>query len=68
MRVTYRTDLPYPPVRVLSQYFDLEHIRRFHPHTIGEAHLVAQHGSRVIWQLVWPPLIGDRFRSLVEPR
>ena len=58
--IHYQRQLPYPPVRLLAQYFDLEHLEHVHPRSFGKARLVSQHQNVVIWDLEQPPLLGIR--------
>jgi hypothetical protein len=54
--------------RVLAQYFDLEHSRYVHPHTLGESRLVTCHGKVVWFEQRWPRRfgLGVRLRSFVK--
>lgn len=65
MRITYKREIPYPTSRLLAQYFDLEHIAHVHPRSFGQARMVTQSGSIVVWELLSPLYIGFRFRSLI---
>ena len=64
IEVRYQRNVPYPTARVLSQYFDLEHLEHVHPKTFGRARLLSQHGNSVVWELEWPSILGVAwFRS-----
>lgn len=66
---TYQREVEYPIDRVVSQYFDLEHLEHVHPRTFGRAHLISQHQDTVIWDLEWPPILGClRLRNRVVQR
>ncbi len=65
MKVVYRRTIPYPILRVLSQYFDLEHIAHVHPRSFGEARLVTCAENSIVWELVSPRYFGLRFRNLI---
>ncbi len=65
MRVLYKKRLPYSTGRILSQYFDLEHIVYVHPRTFGEARLLTVGENRVVWDLLTPPVLGLRLRNLI---
>jgi hypothetical protein len=65
IEVTYRREVPFPRTRVLSQYFDLEHLEHVHPRSFGRARMVSQRGERIVWELEWPRVLGILgFRSL----
>lgn len=64
-QVHYRRRLPFPPARLVGQYFDLEHIAHVHPRSLGEARLVSTAGSRVVWDLLSPRFLGFRLRHRV---
>lgn len=65
--IHYQRQLPYPPARLLAQYFDLEHLEHVHPRSFGKARLVSQHQNVVIWDLEQPPLLGIvRFRNRIR--
>jgi hypothetical protein len=63
--VTYRKTVPYPLGRVLSQFFDLEHIEYVHPRTLGRARLVSLHHGGVTWELESPRYLGMRSRTTI---
>lgn len=64
IEVRYQRNVPYSTARVLSQYFDLEHLEHVHPKTFGRARLLSQHGNSVVWELEWPSILGVTwFRS-----
>jgi hypothetical protein len=65
MIAKYQKTVPYPLWRVLSQFFDLEHIEHVHPRTFGRARLVSQHRGGVTWELESPRYLGLRSRSLI---
>ena len=65
-KVTYRKRIPYPFARVLSQYFDLEHIETVHPTTLGSYRAIEVAGNRIVFEQRWPPWLGMRLRSVVE--
>src|SRR5262249_49779500 len=66
MEITYKRHVSYPIGRVLSQYFDLEHLEYVHPQSFGRAHLVSEHHDAVVWDLEWPPILGlFRFRNRI---
>ena len=65
MIAKYQKTVPYPLWRVLSQFFDLEHIEHVHPRTFGRARLVSQHRGGVTWELESPRFLGVRPRSLI---
>jgi hypothetical protein len=56
--VLFQREVPYPPERVLSQYFDLEHLEHVHPRTFGKARMCSQIGRTIVWELEWPPILG----------
>ena len=64
--VTYRKRIPYPFARVLSQYFDLEHIETVHPTTLGSYRAIEVAGNRIVFEQRWPSWLGVRLRSVVE--
>jgi hypothetical protein len=66
MRVTYAKIIPYPFDIVLSQYFDYEHVRYVHPHTLGEYHLVESRGNVIVYEQLWPRAWFLRRRSVVR--
>ena len=66
IEVTYRRRIPYPFARVLSQYFDLEHIETVHPRTLGSYRAVEVAGHRIVFEQRWPSWLGVRLRSVVE--
>ena len=66
IEVTYRKRIPYPFARVLSQYFDLEHIETVHPTTLGSYRAVEVAGNRIVFEQHWPSWLGLRLRSVVE--
>ncbi|MCY3845897.1 MAG: non-heme iron oxygenase ferredoxin subunit [Acidobacteria bacterium] len=66
IEVTYRKRIPYPFARVLSQYFDLEHIETVHPTTLGSYRAVEVAGNRIVFEQRWPSWLGLRLRSVVE--
>ena len=66
IEVTYRKRIPYPFARVLSQYFDLEHIETVHPTTLGSYRAVEVGGNRIVFEQRWPSWLGLRLRSVVE--
>src|SRR5262245_2918367 len=68
MKVTYRRLLPHPPERVLSQYFDLEHLPFVHPRTFGAPRVLSCQDLTVVWQfdlhavgLRFPTTIAQEF-------
>lgn len=66
MEITYKRQVSYPIGRVLSQYFDLEHVEHVHPQSFGRASLVSEHHDAVVWDLEWPPVLGMfRFRNRI---
>jgi hypothetical protein len=73
IEVCYQGEVGYPAARVLSQYFDLEHIEHVHPRSFGRARLLSQHDYIDVWELEWPSILGAiRFeapfdRSLYRP-
>ena len=66
IEVTYRKRIPYPFARVLSQYFDLEHIETVHPTTLGSYRAIEVAGNRIVFEQRWPSWLGLRLRSVVE--
>ena len=66
IEVTYRKRIPYPFSRVLSQYFDLEHIETVHPTTLGSYRAIEVAGNRIVFEQRWPSWLGLRLRSVVE--
>lgn len=66
IEVTYRKRIPYPFARVLSQYFDLEHIETVHPTTLGSYRAIEVTGDRIVFEQRWPSWLGLRLRSVVE--
>lgn len=66
IEVTYRKRIPYPFSRVLSQYFDLEHIETVHPTTLGSYRAIEVAGNRIVFEQHWPSWLGLRLRSVVE--
>ena len=66
IEVTYRKRIPYPFARVLSQYFDLEHIETVHPKTLGSYRAIEVAGNRIVFEQRWPSWLGLRLRSVVE--
>lgn len=69
IELLYQCEVPYPLGRVLSQYFDLEHLDHVHPNSFGRARLISQHHDTVVWELEWPPLLGlFRFCNRVVQR
>ncbi len=66
VEITYRKRIPYPFARVLSQYFDLEHIETVHPTTLGSYRAVEVAGDRIVFEQRWPSWLGVRLRSVVE--
>ena len=66
IEVTYRKRIPYPFARVLSQYFDLEHIETVHPTTLGSYRAIEVTGDRIVFEQRWPSSLGLRLRSVVE--
>ena len=65
-KVTYRKRIPYPFARVLSQYFDLEHIETVHPTTLGSYRAIEVAGNRIVFEQRWPLWLGLRLRSVIE--
>jgi hypothetical protein len=65
MTAKYQKTVSYPLARVLSQFFDLEHIEHVHPRTFGRARLVSLHPAGVTWELESPRYFGFRSRSLI---
>ena len=66
IQVTYRRRIPYPFARVLSQYFDLEHIETVHPTTLGGYRVIEVAGNWIVFEQHWPSWLGMRLRSVVE--
>ena len=66
IEVTYRKRIPHPFSRVLSQYFDLEHIETVHPTTLGSYRAIEVAGNRIVFEQRWPSWLGLRLRSVVE--
>src|SRR5262245_53715030 len=66
MRITYTKIIPYPFEVVLSQYFDYEHVKYVHPHTLGEYHLVENRGNVIVYEQLWPRFWFVQRRSLVR--
>lgn len=64
--VTYRVRIPYPFERVLSQYFDLEHLETVHPTTLGAARVLEVDGRRIVFEQRWPGWLGLRLRTVAE--
>ncbi len=64
--VTYRVRIPYPFERVLSQYFDLEHLETVHPTTLGAARVLELDGRRIVFEQRWPAWLGLRLRTVAE--
>ena len=64
--VTYRVRIPYPFERVLSQYFDLEHLETVHPTTLGQARVLEVDGRRIVFEQRWPAWLGLRLRTVAE--
>ena len=64
--VTYRVRIPYPFERVLSQYFDLEHLETVHPTTLGAARVLEVDGRRILFEQRWPSWLGLRLRTVAE--
>ena len=64
--VTYRVRIPYPIERVLSQYFDLEHLETVHPTTLGQARVLEVDGRRILFEQRWPAWLGLRLRTVAE--
>jgi hypothetical protein len=58
IEVRYQREVAYPTDRVLSQYFDFEHLEHVHPRTFGRARLLSQHDNTVVWELEWPSMLG----------
>ena len=65
MDVEYKKTIPFPPSRILSQYFDLEHIAHVHPRSFGEARLVTTHANSVVWEHLTPRFLGLRLRNRI---
>ncbi len=66
---TYQREVEYPIDRIVSQYFDLEHLEHVHPHSVGQAQLISQHQDTVIWDLEWPAIFGIlRLRNRIVQR
>src|SRR5712691_6975846 len=66
IEVFYRRELRYPLARILSQYFDLEHIEHVHPRSLGRARMVSQLQHRIVWELEWPSICGIfKVRNLI---
>ena len=64
IEVHYRREVAYPAARVLSQYFDFEHLEHVHPKSFGRARMLSQHRNTILWELEWPPILGvSSFRS-----
>jgi nitrite reductase/ring-hydroxylating ferredoxin subunit len=55
LQIPYVKVVPYPFAVVLEQYFDYEHIAHVHPGTLGEYVLVANEGTRIVYDQLWPP-------------
>ena len=66
INVTYRVRIPYPFERVLSQYFDLEHLETVHPTTLGAARVLEVDGKRIVFEQRWPAWLGLRLRTVAE--
>ncbi len=66
MQVSYAKIIPHPFEVVLSQYFDYEHVKYVHPHTLGEYHLVECRGNVIVYEQLWPRRFLVRRRSLVR--
>ncbi len=66
INVTYRVRIPYPFERVLSQYFDLEHLETVHPTTLGAARVLEVDGRRIVFEQRWPAWLGLRLRTVAE--
>lgn len=64
--VTYHVRIPYPFERVLSQYFDLEHLETVHPTTLGAARVLEVDGRRIVFEQRWPAWLGLRPRTVAE--
>jgi nitrite reductase/ring-hydroxylating ferredoxin subunit len=63
----YSKTIPFPFDVVLSQYFDYEHIRHVHPHTLGEYRLLEADGNVLVYEQIWPPnWLGIRRTSRVQ--
>ena len=60
IEVVYRREVPFSRTRVLSQYFDLEHLEHVHPRSFGQARMVSQVGRLIVWELEWPRVLGVR--------
>lgn len=66
MKCVYQKVIPYERSRVLSQYFDLEHVRYVHPRTVGEARLIRREGNTVLFEQAWPWRVGVRLTSIIQ--
>ncbi len=66
INVTYGVRIPYPFERVLSQYFDLEHLETVHPTTLGQARVLEVDGRRIVFEQRWPAWLGLRLRTVAE--
>jgi hypothetical protein len=66
LSVSYAKIIPYSFEVVLSQYFDYEHVKYVHPHTLGEYRLVETRGNVIIYEQLWPRRFFVRRRSLVR--
>jgi nitrite reductase/ring-hydroxylating ferredoxin subunit len=56
LQISYRLTLACPVYVILSQYYDYEHIRTVHPHTLGEYRLVEvqDEGRQIVYDHHWP--------------
>ena len=67
LEIEYSKTIPFPFDVVLSQYFDYEHIRHVHPHTLGEYRLLESAGNVLVYEQIWPPnRLGIRRTSRVQ--
>lgn len=67
IEVLYRREVPFPRTRVLSQYFDLEHLEHVHPRSFGRARMVSELGEVIVWELEWPRVLGVLgFKSVIH--
>jgi hypothetical protein len=64
--INYQVVVPCSFEVVLGQYYDYEHVKFVHPHTLGEYHLVETRGNTAIYEQVWPRRFFWRRRSLVR--